>query len=77
MRYFFDVLSDNHEIIDEEGSELQSDAQMQLEATRLLAGIASNEALYGGGPPLLTRVRDINGTPIYRAVLTIEGQRLQ
>jgi hypothetical protein len=77
MRYFFDVLSDSHEFIDEEGCELQSDAQMQLEATRLLAGIASDEALYGGGPPLVTRVRDMNGTAIYRAILTIEGQRLQ
>jgi len=77
MRYFFDILSDSHEIIDEEGCELQSDAQMQQEATKLLANIASDEAPYGRAPTLMTRVRDMNGTAIYRAVLTIEGQRLQ
>ncbi len=77
MRYFFDVRSDNHEIVDEEGCELQCDAQMQQEATRLLAAIAVDEFPTGRVPALTTRVRDINGTAIYRAVLTIEGQRLQ
>ena len=77
MRYFFDVLSDSHEIIDEEGCELQSDAQMQQEATRLLANIALDEAPYGPPPAVMTRVRDMNGRAIYRAVLTIEGQRMQ
>lgn len=77
MRYFFDVLSDSHEVIDEEGCELWSIAEMQQEATRLLAGIASDEAPYGGAAALMTRVRDMNGIAIYRAVLTIEGQSLQ
>lgn len=77
MRYFFDVLSDNHEVVDEVGCELQSDAQMQQEATRLLAAIASDEFPNGRVPALMTRVRGINGTAIYRAMLTIEGQKLQ
>lgn len=77
MRYFFDVLSGCHEIIDEEGCDLSSDAQMRQEATRLLAQIASDEAPFGGFPALMTRVRDMSGTAIYRAVLTIEGQTLQ
>ena len=54
MRYFLDVLSDNHEI-DEEGSKLQSDAQMQEEATRPFAAIASDEFSNGRVPALTTR----------------------
>jgi len=77
MRYFFDILSDRSETLDEEGCELQGDTEMHKEAVRLLAEIASDEAPYGGPPVLTARVRDTSGRAIYRAVLSIEGQRLQ
>ena len=77
MRYFFDILSDRLETLDEEGCDLQNDIEMQKEAVRLLAEIASDEAPYGNPPVLTARVRDMNGRQIYRAVLSIEAQRLQ
>ena len=76
MRYFFDILSDRLETVDEEGCELESDAQMRIEATRLLADIVAAEALYGIAR-LTARVRDSKGQQVYRTVLSIEGQRLQ
>jgi hypothetical protein len=77
MRYFFDILSDRHETVDEEGCDLQNDGEMQKEAVRLLAQVASDEAPYGNPPLLTARVRDMTGRQIYRAVLSIEGQRVQ
>jgi hypothetical protein len=76
MRYFFDILSDRLETVDEEGCELDSDAQMRVEATRLLADIVAAEAPYGIAR-LTARVRDSKGRQVYRTVLSIEGQRLQ
>jgi len=76
MRYFFDILSDRMETVDEEGCELESDAQMRIEATRLLADIVAAEAPYGIAR-LTARVRDGKGQQVYRTVLSIEGQRLQ
>ena len=76
MRYFFDILSDRLETVDEEGCELESDAQMQAEATRLLADIVVAEAPYGIAR-LTARVRDGQGRQVYRTVLSIEGQRVQ
>lgn len=60
MRYFFGILSDRMETLDEEGCELESGAQMRQEATRLLADIVSAEAPYGIAR-LTARVRDGNG----------------
>ena len=77
MRYFFDILSAQVETVDEEGCDLQNDAEMQKEAVRLLAQIVSDEAPYGNTPELTARVRDISGRQVYRAVLSIAGQRLQ
>jgi len=76
MRYFFDILSDRLETVDEEGVELQSDTQMRQEAARLLAEIVAAEAPYGMAR-LTARVRDGNGRQVFRTVLSIEGQRVQ
>lgn len=76
MRYFFDILSDRQETVDAEGCELESDAQMWVEATRLLAEIVAAEAPYGIAR-LTARVRNGAGHQVYRTVLSIEGQRLQ
>jgi hypothetical protein len=75
MRYFFDIVSDRLETVDAEGCELESDAQMRQEATRLLAEIVAAEAPYGIAR-LTARVRDGAGRQVYRTVLSIEGQRL-
>ena len=75
MRYFFDILSDRMETLDEEGCELESETQMRQEATRLLAEIVAAEAPYGIAR-LTARVRDGSGRQVYRTVLSIEGQRL-
>lgn len=77
MRYFFDVSSDRLETRDEEGCELSSETQMQSEARRILAEIAEDEARFHARAVLTARVRDASGTPVYRAVLTLEGQPLQ
>jgi hypothetical protein len=77
MRYFFDILSDRLETVDEEGCDLQNDGEMRKEAVRLLAQVVSDEAPYGNPPLLTARVRDMSGRQIYRAVLSIEGQRVQ
>lgn len=76
MRYFFDILSDRLETVDEEGCELESDAQMRAEATRLLADIVAAEAPYGIAR-VTARVRNCQGRQVYRTVLSIEGQRVQ
>ena len=77
MRYFFDVGRDNLEMLDAEGSEFSSEAQMQCEARRILAEAAEAEARTRQSAVLTARVRDGAGTPVYRVVLTLEGQRLQ
>jgi hypothetical protein len=77
MRYFFDVGREKLEMLDEEGSEFFSEAQMQSEARRILAEAAEAEARTRQCAVLTARVRDGSGTPVYRVVLTLEGQRLQ
>ena len=77
MRYFFDVRSEQLETLDEEGVELENEQQMQREARRLLAQIAEDESRFQTASVLMARVRDQSGQPVYRAVLTLEGQRLQ
>ena len=77
MRYFFDVSSDRLQTRDEEGCELASESLMQSEARRILAEIAEDEARFFTRATFTARVRDASGTPVYRAVLTLEGQPLQ
>ena len=77
MRYFFDVSSDRLETRDDEGCELANETLMQSEARRILAQIAEDEARFYPRATLTARVRDASGTPVYRAVLTLEGQALQ
>jgi hypothetical protein len=77
MRYFFDLGRENLEMLDAEGSEFASEAQMQSEARRILAEAAESEARTRQSAVLTARVRDGSGTPVYRVVLTLEGQRLQ
>ena len=76
MRYYFDLICGQNETVDDEGCDL-SEAEMQKQAVRLLAEIASDEAPTGNPPALTARVRDAQGNAIYRAVLHIEGARLQ
>ena len=78
MRYFFDIVSftGGQATIDQEGCDLDTESEMRKEAIRLLAQVASDEAPYGNSPAISTLVRDNNG-PVYRAVLTVEGQTLQ
>ena len=77
MRYFFDIKSDRAETLDEEGCELETEAQMQREARRILAELAEDETRFSPSSVLMTRVRNSQGRPVYRAVLTLEGQALQ
>lgn len=77
MRYFFDVSSDRLQTRDEEGCELATESLMQSEARRILAQIAEDEARFYTRATLTARVRDANGTPVYHAVLTLEGQPIQ
>jgi len=77
MRYFFDIRSDQLETRDEVGIELENEAQAHREARRLLAEIAEDELRVSQCAMLTARVRDQSGQPIYRAVLTLEGARLQ
>jgi len=76
IRYFFDIGSDRLETLDEEGCELDSEAQMQIEARRVLTQVADDEARFTARSVLTARVRDSYGTPVYRVTLTLEGQRL-
>jgi hypothetical protein len=50
---------------------------MQCEARRVLAQIAEDETRFSPRSILTARVRDSLGTPVYRVVLTLEGQSLQ
>ncbi len=77
MRYYFDIHSERLETTDEEGVELDSEQQMQREARRILAEIAEDECRFQQTSVLMARVRDQAGCPVYRAVLTLDGQRLQ
>ena len=77
MRYFFDIKGERVETRDEEGVELDNEQQAQREARRLLAEIAEGETRFASSSMLMAKVRDQSGQPIYRAVLTIEGARLQ
>jgi hypothetical protein len=77
MRYFFDVSSDRLQTRDEEGCELANETLMQSEARRILAEIAEDEARFHSHAVFTARVRDAAGTPVYHAVLTLEGQKLQ
>jgi hypothetical protein len=77
MRYFIDVECERLKTRDEEGCELDSEAQMQCEARRVLAQIAEDETRFSARSVLTARVRDSAGTPVYRVVLTLEGQSLQ
>jgi hypothetical protein len=77
MRYFFDLGHEKLETLDAEGSEFASEAQMQGEARRILAEAAEAEARIRQSAILTARVRDGSGNPVYRVVLTLEGQRLQ
>lgn len=77
MRYFFDIRGEQVETRDEEGVELENEAQAQREARRLLAEIAEDETRFCASSVLMARVRDQSGQSIYRAVLTLEGARLQ
>ena len=45
--------------------------------SRLHRAIAEDEARFYTRATLTARVRDASGTPVYRAVLTLEGQPLQ
>ena len=77
MRYYIDVDTDKLQTRDEEGCELDNEAQMQCEARRVLAQIAEDETRFSPRSILTARVRDSFGTPVYRVVLTLEGQSLQ
>ena len=77
MRYYFDVDTDQFQTRDDEGCELDNEAQMQCEARRVLARIAEDETRFAPRSILSARVRDSFGTPVYRVVLTLEGQSLQ
>jgi hypothetical protein len=77
MRYFFDLGREQLEMLDPEGAEFFSEAQMQSEARRILAEAVEAEARTSQRSVLMARVRDDAGTPVYRVVLTLEGQSLQ
>ena len=77
MRYFFDIKGERVETRDEEGVELDNEQQAQREARRLLAEIAEDESRFTSSSVLLAKVRDQSGRSIYRAMLTLEGARLQ
>ena len=77
MRYFFDIQGERSEIRDDEGLELDHEQQAQREARRLLAQIAEDETRFTATSVLMAKVRDQAGRPIYRAMLTLEGARLQ
>ncbi len=77
MRYFFDIQGERNDIRDEEGLELDNEQQAHREARRLLAQIAEDESRFCATAVLMAKVRDQAGRPIYQAMLTLEGARVQ
>jgi hypothetical protein len=77
MRYYFDIISERQNSIDEKGCELVDDQQMRRETARLLAEIAFDELPYARDQALSARVRDAGGRTVYCATLRLDSATLQ
>ena len=77
MRYYFDILSERQNSVDEKGCELADEQQMRRETARLLAEIAFDELPYARDPALCARVRDATGRTVYCATLRLDSATLQ
>jgi len=71
-RYFFDTHDGEHELRDEEGSEILGLQEARDEAIRVLPGIA-RDVLPGGGDrgDFVSTVRDERGQLVFRATLSL------
>ncbi len=76
-RFFFDFDEGDHRIPDPDGTEFQDAESACEEAAAALANIAADATPSPHSPTeLAVLVRDEAGQPIYRATLTIRGERI-
>jgi hypothetical protein len=75
-RYFFDTHDGEHELRDEEGSELLGLQEARDEAIRVLPGIARDVLPGGDRGDFVSTVRDERGRPVFRATLSLRAEWL-
>ena len=72
--YFFDVQDQSAFFLDEEGTELATDAAARSEAMETLSQLIQGKLLGCDNYHFVVWVRDFGGDAVYRAQLTLQGE---